>query len=541
MTAVAGLLVALTLLQVTPPAVGPPATGVIRGRITDADTGQPLARASVQLMLPSFQRQLRTDVAPDGTYEFTGLAPGSYNVWASAGAHMAAYVPAGPGGPMLRPARANTIVLRAGEIRDVHVKLQRARAISGRVVDETGEPLAAVPLKLFRSPGGQPGGRLGPDRATDDQGEFRLFGIPPGEYFVCAEPPHQPDVRDPAVGTRSRLVRTTCHPSSTDDSLGRPVVVGSSDVEGIEIRLTRVESIAIRGVVLDVEGKPARGAQLMLQRRWRGHGSGTGTSLGDDGTFTMSGIVPGKYTIAATLRGDTTAGQGEAQAAFLDVDLSSDQDGLVVTLAPPARVRGRFVFEGGPPPDGAAPGITVRSTLPFGTGGNPRTELQADGSFVTSGFFGAVTFRVDRLPAGWVVKGIHYRGADITDVPTEMRTGPDELSVVLTNRPAALIGRVVDTAGQVVAGARVVLLPADKAAWPGLERRWVTLTGDSGRFTIGLLRPGEYLVVALSGDEYDDLGALADPSVLAAAGRPVTLGENEQRSLDVPLASLSRR
>ena len=72
------------------------------------------------------------------------------------------------------------------------VALPRGSVISGRVSDEFGEPVANAVVSAMRYGYAAGARRLMPAPGqnsrdtTDDQGQFRLFGLPPGEYIVSA-------------------------------------------------------------------------------------------------------------------------------------------------------------------------------------------------------------------------------------------------------------------------------------------------------------------------------------------------------------------
>ena len=84
------------------------------------------------------------------------------------------------------------ITVRAGQqITDVAFRLIPASTISGRVMDSTGEPLAAVTVQALRSTYDATGKRtLQPvgTAKTNDLGEYRIYWINPGRYFISANP-----------------------------------------------------------------------------------------------------------------------------------------------------------------------------------------------------------------------------------------------------------------------------------------------------------------------------------------------------------------
>jgi hypothetical protein len=88
------------------------------------------------------------------------------------------------------------IVLADGERRDsVDLALPRGGVIAVRVTDDFGDPLPSAQVQVQRyqySPDGQRRlnsvfvpGAIG-QTATDDRGEVRMYGLPPGEYVVSA-------------------------------------------------------------------------------------------------------------------------------------------------------------------------------------------------------------------------------------------------------------------------------------------------------------------------------------------------------------------
>ena len=70
------------------------------------------------------------------------------------------------------------------------IPLPRGGVITGRVTDETGEALARVQVyTLFFPPGSTRGQRMGSGGQTDDLGQFRLYGLAPGDYSVVGGGP----------------------------------------------------------------------------------------------------------------------------------------------------------------------------------------------------------------------------------------------------------------------------------------------------------------------------------------------------------------
>ena len=129
----------------TPPSK--PATAVIRGRITDKESGQPIPGALVAIRSGRDSRTIVADA--DGRYEFTALPAGAYLVMADGGFERATHLTHVLGDP--RPLESTidllnkTFMLKEGEVRaDADIPLTRAGAIDGRVIDSEGEPMTGV-------------------------------------------------------------------------------------------------------------------------------------------------------------------------------------------------------------------------------------------------------------------------------------------------------------------------------------------------------------------------------------------------------------
>src|SRR5205814_4996396 len=175
-----------------PPGASPPrdtsqktGTARIRGRIVAADSGQPLRKAQVRASASDIRESRMTSTDADGRFELKELPAGRYTIAASKGSFVALQYgqrrPFAPGKP---------IELRDGETIDkVDFALPRGGIVTGHVVDEFGEPVADVSVAPMRYQYVQgrrrlvPNGRQG---TTNDIGEFRIFGLPPGQYYLSA-------------------------------------------------------------------------------------------------------------------------------------------------------------------------------------------------------------------------------------------------------------------------------------------------------------------------------------------------------------------
>jgi hypothetical protein len=240
----------------------------------------------------------------DGRYEFDDLEAGRYRITVQKAGFALLN---GPGIP--------EVDLKAGERRqDVNVTLQKGAVIVGRVLDEAGEPLVDTRVVAMRRPAGPPSATsiredllipAGPGAQTNDLGEFRLFSLPPGEYYVQAMP--RPDFGG-SPAPRATTMLPTYFPGTSDPVAAQPISVGAGQTSGdVVIRMIGAPAFHVSGVVLDEAGRPVVNAMVRLivdeptgqptfmMGRWSQSQSRTDTS----GKFTINNVTNGTYTLLA--------------------------------------------------------------------------------------------------------------------------------------------------------------------------------------------------------------------------------------------------
>jgi hypothetical protein len=214
-------------------------TGVIRGRVVRADTGKPLRRVQVRVdewSTGDLRGPAATITDAEGRYELTQLPTGRYQLKATRGG----YVEVAYG--LRRPfERGRPLELGEGAVlQNIDFALPPGAVVTGRVVDEAGEAIAHVSVSLARRGYIDGARRLVAESggSTDDRGEFRVFGVPPGEYVIVA----RFDATD--LGSRDRVRYVpTYYPGTADVREAQRVTVGlGQEVPGITIALARATS-----------------------------------------------------------------------------------------------------------------------------------------------------------------------------------------------------------------------------------------------------------------------------------------------------------
>jgi hypothetical protein len=513
-------------------------TASIAGRVFDEATGQPIPRALV-VVIDSQSKAVRRTTGEDGRFSVDGLAAGTYRVAATAGEFRATYVSSAE-----RLGRYQQVRLQPGRRRTVDIALLRALAISGRVVDQAGLPLSHLRIRLRHLETGRQINAMF-THSTNDQGAFRMFGLAPGRYLVCAITNDSPSFDGRSRETAERFV-DTCYPSAADESSAQVVHLASGSVEALEIRMLRQRMRRISGHVQDANGGAPPSFHLGLLKIDRNGASGSSRRVQGD-RFSVTNVAPGRYAVTARLGPDPSPSSRPEQLGVTFVDVGADDiDNVVVTTRPPVSVHGRITFEEGEPA-GFAPGTIRIDPQPPDMGwpspGVRNVAVRDDLTFTLSHLFGPTVVHVSGLPPGTNVKAILYRGRDVLHRATEFSGDPkDSLEVVVTARVAVLGGRVIDTRAQPLEGARVYLLPAGADRWAG---HWIrsAVTSADGTYRFSNLASGDYLVVAISAQDEREIRA-ADwfrpypHERLATIAETVHLLDNDRRTLDLRVAPI---
>jgi hypothetical protein len=536
-TRVLGALVLLLAAQPQP-------SGTISGRVTEQRSGQPLPRIVVTLVSPD---QSRTEVVTDadGKYRFSGLKPGKYAVGAGPDEHRSTYLrqwygEAAPADAFASPQRLK-IELAASENTSVDIPLTRALAIEGRITNPWDEPMANVEVLVSGADGRPVYTRPG---FSDDLGAYRVYGLAPGRYRVCASVREQPEA---VAQDGSRLVKT-CYPAAIQEALAGDVTLTSQDHTGIDIRVQRIGSHTIAGSVLDADGVAVDGARVSAVPAEESMHPAQATTQG--GAFVLKGVTPGRYVIQAAIGGarpgDPNPPLREMEVGYAPIEVSGgDVAGVAIQLSKPAKVAGRIAFAGDPAPRGDRLRLLVQTRNVEVSARYewrpPFAAVNDDLTFELGGLYPQrYLIRVQGVPEGWVLSAIRYQDRDITHVPTDFTAAArSPIQITLTNRIARPAVRVSDDQGVLLTGYGLVAVPADPATWPHGFAVVGEMPSADGVLKLGAWLPGDYVIAAVRNS---DLMLLwrdrTRVTGLAAVGTRVTFQKDDARTIDLRVVTL---
>jgi protocatechuate 3,4-dioxygenase beta subunit len=539
------LLLALALLQLPQQSAPPMGTPkpltdekvekcIIEGKVTSAADGQPLKKATVTLMPQqqsgAMSRPVSTTSDADGKFIFKELDPVRYTLNAArngyARQNYGARTPTSPG---------TTLAMDPGQhLKDINVRLTPGAAISGRIVDEDNDPVAGVQVRTARWGFFQGKRQLvtGGFASTDDRGQYRIYGLARGRYFVSAtyQNPNAMMITggDASPKDSEEAYAPTYYPGTFDASQASGVEVKpGDDIAGVVFRLARVRAVRVSGMVRGADGQPAKTVMLYMLPRASGMmpGAPSMRTTDEKGNFTYTGVMPGAYSIV--VRGML---QDQQQFGRAEIDVGANAlDNVVIQASNGVDIEASVHLDG--PVDLTK--TTVRlflSTDELISFTPPSAaQIKEEGSVtLTKVYDGNYTVRAGPLPDDAYLSKAIFDEKDVLNEGLKVRGG-GRLDVTISAAGAHVEGTVSDKDNKPFAGAQVVLVPEEsKRSHQDLFR---TASSDQyGHFVLRGIPPGTYKLFAW---EAIDFGAYQDPEFLKAyedQGKTIQLGSGEHSS-----------
>jgi protocatechuate 3,4-dioxygenase beta subunit len=477
----------------------PSGSGVLAGHVVDAFTLEPVRRAIVTLTWhgePISWATARTDAA--GKFRFENLPAGLYDLRAvKDGEGVAIY-----GANSARETGEN-IKLAEGEARDnLKLRFLRAPAISGRVTDAEGDPIANAQVLLLFNQRTFGGPSLGNATAVqaNQRGEYRFQNIESGRYHIYAYLPVQPPRRGSQEGPAPALAGEY-YGGTRDPKQATVISIHDGDnLRGIDLQLATEPTVHIRGRVTGAPF-PAPADAEHLDPRVRAFGR-TGdefvnvllVALNDnpdqlrmgvpatrpDYDFDFGWCTPGDYRVFAS---------AEFEGRKYRASQTVGADGVVsLTLEPGVDVSGSIRVDGQPSKS------SIRIALSQSPGASDVTAQATD------------HFKLDDVPQGeWdlfvelphdaYLKSVKLGDDEVRLKPIAIKSGtPPSLDIGISTHVAKIAGQV-DAGDSDPAGAGILLAPLGELH--DFTRFYqIARADDHGKFSFEGIAPGKYKVFA---------------------------------------------
>jgi hypothetical protein len=480
--------------------------------------------------------QVTITTGDDGRFSFKDLAPGLYTLRARREGYFGAAL---SGDSVTSTVVTATVPLVAGEANaEISLTMARGVTISGRIRYPNGQPMVNVGVGAFQLAynNGKPVLSAANSKMTDDRGEYRLFWLPPGDYYVGVTPP-----RPSTTDGRPEAYAKTYYPAATDARTAqRLTVIDGVDLQNMDITVRPLGTSTVSGQVINALSgggatQPSPFSMFYLLPR-------DPTLLTDTtvpglldmrsdrtGRFELRGVPTGSYDLLTTAQD----GQGRAFPGRARIEVGpGNLENVVINIRPGVEVKARVRFDGqmisaqpvaqnpvlsqdpnllrvAPSPSlvdrgSAAPAIRLQlrskenNAALFDSAAAFNASSDSEGSVVFPNVPESVyTVQVSgSVPANAYVADIREGGVSIYGSGLEI-TGerPGLIEVILASGGSTVKGVARDAAGKPAINALIVLIPESS------RRQNVALyknvrTGTDGAFTITAVPPGEYKLFA---------------------------------------------
>jgi protocatechuate 3,4-dioxygenase beta subunit len=536
---------------------------------------------------------LTTITDAEGRYYFPKLNVGRYRVSASGGG----FVRTEYGQKRTNGAGLPITVAANQQIPDATIPMTPTGSISGRITDANGQPVVLADvyaLKAAYQEGQRTFVRVLSSK-TDDRGEYRMFWMTPGLYYVYVIVPDGTNVDNLIMNGDGLDTQATLNANNSQlrDVLSRPIGTGAapneahvpvyyptvtdpqqaraidvragSDVRGLDITAVRVVTRKISGTVFNGVTRQLPGTGTQVQVRLLPTDPAQqpiGSPVNPEtGKFEINRVAPGTYLLYTQLR---PQGSAPNQIMWGSMPLEiRDRDISDISLPAVAGVplTGRVVLEeknSTNPTSVAGMAVGMRPD-PLVSQNQPSqaTQVAGDGSFS----FAALPpskYRVyaipmlspnnpgllngmPRMPDALMnlnpyVKAIRVGGTDVLDGGLNLTSGsaPLEMEILLGTNAGVIEGRVLNENKQPVDAALVGLVPASASARGFRMDMYKTASTDaSGKFELRGLPPGDYKIFSW---EDVDKASIVDQDFVRlyeTSGRVLHIDEGEKPTVEL--------
>lgn len=506
----------------------------IAGTVVSKTDGHTLGRARVAIgNVKNPQKILSTLTVDDGKFEFTGLAAGKYFLQGDKRGYV-------QGSYDQHEQFSTAIVTGAGiDTENLVLRLSPAAYITGKVLDENGDPVRHATVNLYRVNRQEGVSQITGVRATvaDDLGAYELGPQDPGTYYVSASstpwyaihPVTRPANSTDGVGGRVDPALDVVYPITyysdvTEADSATPIQVRGGERAQIDIHLNPVPALHL---FFHASADPQNGMQVpqLSGSGMAGEQGMIGTNVQEvsPGLWEMTGVAPGRYSVRVSAKGG-----GEAMLRQVDVI----NDGQELDTSGAEALSSVIVTAHLPSEASLPPQLAVGLRLPHGA-------LKAWQQFDKKG-----EAHLQQVPAGryemlvwslgkpYFISQISSHDVEISGHMVNVPAGSTASVSVTVVTGMGNVQGFVKSAGRPVAGAMVLLVPKDPTTTPDLFRR--DQTDLDGSFQLISVMPGSYTIVVIQNGWDLDWSQPATLVPFMSKGQTIEIGDN--RTVVLPQA-----
>lgn len=489
--------------------------GVARNSATD----EPLKKVTIYMskMDPRNQdfSQLTTSTNSEGKFAMKAIEPGQYRLSAERAGFVRSAYGAKPGNMQ----GGTTLTLsKSQNMKDLEFRLLPQSVVTGRVLDEDGDPIPNAQVQLMLSRFFQGKRQMMPTgyASTNDLGEYRLFAVAAGKYFLSV---NLRNFNASMAVDRSVNQQTdegyaaTYYPGTNDLSAAALINVATGrTMQGMDVTLRKTRTYRIKGTIAGLPRTGRMGAVYLRPKEGADFNpfNNSGRWRGPEGEFEIRGVLPGSYYVQAQHYEQPDLNMTGRVAVEVG---KGDVEGVVVQLGLGIEVQGSIKVEG----EGTVNFEELNVGLtPKNQGmmmGMSQARVKEGGTYSMNRVSrDAYYIRLTGLPNEFYLKSARLGDVDILEngLDLEQYSTASGMELVLSASAASVEGAVTDEKGNPVKGASVLLRPSNTKP-PSLALLQKTASTDQdGKYKFQGVAPGTYHVIAFDGV---DLMELQDPDL----------------------------
>jgi protocatechuate 3,4-dioxygenase beta subunit len=520
----------------------------VSGRVVTAADGTPLRSAHVALrpeLSGPHPDVYGTTSDSDGGFIIKNVKPGRYEFLAthsgyvdqqyeSQGTHDGAVLALKPG----------------QEVTNIFFRLVMAAVVTGRVNDENGEPMVGTQVVALRKPSVEELDRFSPYRPelvsagsgqTDDRGQYRIFALKPGEYYLRAtesgEMPHGYVSFGSGYWFREWLgaqYAPVYYPGVLQPDQARAVPLRAGEEMQADFSMRRTKAVEIAGRVIGAGGGPATKVYVNLDQRGADDfADEVGAATDEDGRFRFKGVFPGSYIIKAYERREDGIYESHARQK---VEVGNENiESIALVLSRGANLRGRISTAG----LGSVDLERIRLELGPASGSEDIGAwcgVKKDGSFEFKNVEdGDYFFQLSGIDQGLYVKSVRLGSDDVLAKGIQVEKGAiaGNLEVIISTASAQLDG-FVTIHDRPVIGSRVRVANDPETPYNRFRSDMVS-TDQTGHFVVNDIAPGKYRVIA------DSPGSSDGAPVSSSDPQTVTLAEHDHQTMQIAIVPIEKQ
>ncbi|HEV2116837.1 MAG TPA: carboxypeptidase-like regulatory domain-containing protein [Terriglobales bacterium] len=515
----------------------------VAGRVVTAAEGTPLKSVQVMLTAENPGRERRTYGATSdasGVFVLKNVPPGRYRLFAERTGYVSQQYHSAD-----TQSGAVLGLQPRQQVSDILFRLVLAAVVTGRVTDDDEEPMAGIRVMALRRPtederedeetfGSRKADQLVPagSALTDDRGQYRIFGLKAGDYYLQATESLQPPQDFPAgqdYFLREALgaeFAPVYYPGVLQRGQAETIALRPGDEAQVDFSMRHVKTVEISGRVLTPGGKPANAMVELQDAGVEDYFEGHNTNTDAEGKFQLKGVPPGSYVLMAYQQSSDSA---YYPAARQELTVGSDNiESITIALSRGTDFTGKVTMQGLARPYYLNVSLRVIGEKDWSYYGD---QVKPDGSFelkgVPEGNYAVMVSGEDENH--WYVKSARLGTDDVLEHGLTVEKGASgTLEIVISAARGQLEGTVMQDDKPAV-GARVRVVPDPETPYNRMRRRDTT-TDQNGQFVLPGIAPGKFRVTARSPADPTGEEAKTDPQL-------VTLSENEHKTVQLKLVA----